>query len=301
MTKERLNEEKFNEVKFNEEQSSKEKFEQDVAKEQEKYLNKIKENTKINSDMNQGKDISVGDQKYHAILEGRKYENKLEETNTGNFYETVKDVNAPPVTSHQNDPTIKGKGSNIPSIYFLDTTIYKKDINNPHINKQLDEMHPNRCGESTHCSRSIQPSEHIPPSYPYTSQPVGQERQNQFDYKQPIAQARLPKQFDNMQGMSQNYSNCYQSMPQSTQRRQVDKNKFFQDDQFAQYRPKRNLSQNQLAYVTNEQPSPQLPISQLPSPQQPVIPNETPQLDQNKKYIEQGKMLLFPSQIKLKY
>ena len=217
MTKERLNEENFNEVKFNEEQSSKEKFEQDVAKEQEKYLNKIKENTKINSDMNQGKDISVGDQKYHAILEGRKYENKLEETNTGNFYETVKDVNAPPVTSHQNDPTIKGKGRNIPSIYFLDTTIYKKDINN-----------------------------------------------------------------------------CYQSMPQSTQRRQVDRNQFSQDDQFAQYRRNRNVSQSQLTHVANEQPS-------LPYSNQPVIPNKIPQLYQNKQITKKGKKILifFPSIAKL--
>ena len=83
-------------------------------------------------------------------------------------------------------------------------------------------------------------------------------------------------------------------MPQTTQRGQVDRNQFSQDDQFAQYRRNRNVSQNQLVYVKDEQPS-------LPYSNQPVIPNKIPQLYQNKQITGKGKMILifFPSIAKL--
>ena len=278
----------------NNEQLNQETFKASFAQEQEDALNKFEGKNKLYPDLNQSKDVSTGEQKVNITVERTKDENIHEQKSAGNIYDTISDVDPPP----KNDAKRKGK---IPDAYFPHTTeLQKKDINNPHLNKHLDEMRQNIpdpylnkhfnemrqniSEKSTPYPYSMQSSENVSPAYPYTSQPISQEMHNQFDNKQPIARY---DQFDNIQRMSPIVKDQYSSMPQSTQRRQVGRNQFSQDDQFAQYRQNRNLSQNQLVYVKNEQPSP--PVIY---PNQRVIPNELLQLDQNKQITEKGKKIL---------
>ena len=163
-------------------------------------MKKIRDKTELNliQDLNQDKSFSAGAQEYSISVEQSNRDSVNE-----NLYEKVDDLPQPP----KNDKGQKREKTHVPSLYFKDSTEFKKDINNTYLNKQLDEMCQMNQMKPIHCTQSDN-------HYGYTTQ-------------QPIGQY-----FDVANG------NNYQSMPQqTTQRQQFETNKFSQDDQFAQYRP----------------------------------------------------------------
>ena len=186
-------------------------------------------------------------------------DSRLPQQNTNNFihentvekrYEIVDELAQPT----KNDKEQKREKSHVPSIYF-ETTEFKKDINNTYLNKQFDEMRQMNQMKPIHCTQSDN-------HYGYTTQ-------------QPMGQY-----FDVANG------NNYQSMPQqTTQRQQFETNKFSQDDQFAQYRPK-SKPRPQITSIVDQQKS-----SNLTGFIEPVNSSETPDIYQ-KPIKQEGKVFI---------
>ena len=158
----------------------------------------------------------------------------------------------------KNDERQQKEVHNVPSLYHEHTTeLKKKNFNNPHLNKQLNEMHQ--------INQTKLHSYVWPGSRGYSTQP-------------PIGQHFHDKQ-----------RNDFQSMPKTTRRQELKINKLSQDDQFAQYHKpiaQPQLHSQQYALVDRQKPSNPTDFNGS------VIPNEK-QRNIHQKPIEQGKFSYF--------
>ena len=251
-------EEKLNDKECKNEESKQEDFNQNLAKQQEDAFKKIQDaNPEPNQDLNQGKLEKNSSTKYIATVQQTTILN--ETTDVENTYESIKDT--------------KKEGSNIPALYFDNTTDLKQNMNRS--KSIFDPSQP---------PRNDRDGNHVPLLYyknttelessinnPYLNKHFDEKRQmNQKpeEYTQSVSHYGYTTQ------QFQSTNSGYTSLPQkTTQRRQFETNKVSQDDQFAHNREQR--------------PRPQLPLidqqnsSNLTGFKKPLIPSKTPDVYPN--------------------
>ena len=255
----------------------KERFENNLAKEQEKILKRAKDNNiksvaTSNKDFN-SRDLSDGKGKFTALLE--------QSPNSHNIYETMNDCSEK-TNSHgvQDYETMKNpsplsppnlnktKGNRgVPDMYKADTTEYKKEFNNPAFNKQLEDMQ--RIQQENHQFHSIQPN-------PLSNNPFSGITDGIYD-----------KSRNNEAYKSQHF-NQYPSLPANNIQ---NSKQYYQDDQFGRYKTvaendTNNLGKNPIPFAISNQSTTSIVKINQPNP------CVEPQHESNQQ-IKQGKSNFF--------